>query len=225
VKDETGVKEYIKLALNKPKGISDANLLKVALSQYLDFADITVLVNGPEQSDSFTLTASGTLEMVKKNKSSSIKDWQTFELKMDIWKQATLMFYPERETEINTHITNLRSFRDVNIDNVVGYDAACRYKISSRREITLDRTIDLTDAYTSHILRGIAHRTGPPRLGLAPSQNPEELKQTVCRNWNNDRCSMPSCLRKHVCLRCGENHQVTQCTSALNQGTQLPHQY
>jgi len=223
--DEVGLKVFVKQYVGKPKGISDTNLVKVALSGYLDFADIALQVGEADHTDSFVLSTTGTLVHIKKSKAGKIRDWPAFNLKLDAWKKATLMFYPERAEEISDYIVNLNSFGQVPLESIVAYDEACRYKVSCHREITLDNSLSLTEAWTNHIMRGFVNNHGS-RHGshhVRPDRTRDSTEFIpICRNWNNDCCNDKNCRRRHLCLRCQGEHIIQQCTAPISGRSSTP---
>ena len=49
-------------------------------------------------------------------------------------------------------------------------------------------------------------------------------KDTICRNYITKGCSYPHCIRRHVCMKCGEKHPVTRCKETATQLVQRPTQ-
>ena len=48
----------------------------------------------------------------------------------------------------------------------------------------------------------------------------------VCRNWNYRECRSAYCRNQHICINCGSNHKVSQCTqgnTALTHSARMAH--
>ena len=61
--------------------------------------------------------------------------------------------------------------------------------------------------------RGNSDSTGYPTSTVALSGNGTgQTTIQVCRNWNYRECPSPYYRHYYICIACGSNHKVPQCT-------------
>lgn len=214
-KFEKDVERQIKDMLDKPLGISDSDLLKVALAEFVDLGRLNVGPGDIESSD-FAISASGSLEIVKKSTVHHFSTWPAFMARLDVLGNAIIRFYPERKEELTLYNSYLLRLERVDpMTRVIAFDAACRRRVASRKNITLNMFNEFSDIYNEFINppTGVIASFGNNQRGATKKIHaPKPLGEQRCRNWNQDRCNNAKCPRQHVCLRCAGEHTISQCT-------------
>jgi hypothetical protein len=119
--DERKTKTFIENMPNKPIGISDADIFKIAMAKFVDLTCLGAESTGGDLQEQLTISVTGQLEYMKKSKSTAISSWPSFVTRWAIWRKVTLMFYKERAEELEAYWDNLAAMEHVPLARIVSY--------------------------------------------------------------------------------------------------------
>lgn len=231
-------KTFVQLALSKAHipQMPATEWTKVARGETVDYEEIWKLLDSHVvvQRRQLEITNNITIDVADESSSTSAKksnkqiasaaDWMRVHT---IVSRATYLLFKHREEELRNYGEHvLQLFYNQNDPQLVlHYDRAVRNKYSQENAFDLDNSgayLTLWQSYFTPTGTGFNDVHSHPRSGSgissrAGKSSSSNVANEICNNYNEGKCRLASCRRKHICnvAGCGKQHRASEHSSKV----------